>query len=82
MLLTFAVIRRWGASAQDRKYQNRETDFNKILAYFNERLFANRGVSLEAGKYGSYLQINLLKNFSKLCLPKNRREQTAESLDR
>lgn len=64
MLMTAAIIRLWGASAQDRKYLNRESDFNKILNYFNEKLFSNRGVSMVAGKYGSYLQINLIKNFS------------------
>lgn len=64
MLMTAAIIRLWGASSQDRKYLNRESDFNKILNYFNEKLFSNRGIAMEAGKYGSYLQINLLKNFS------------------
>lgn len=60
MLCTVLVVKIWGASAQEKRYLNRQSDFNKIFQYFNKNVFLNKGVALECGKYGAYIQVNLV----------------------
>lgn len=68
MILTVIVVKVWGAAAQERRYMRRESDFTKIFQYFNKKVFMGKGISFECGKYGSYIQINLVHTKSKLPL--------------
>ena len=60
MLCTVLVVKAWGATAQAKRYATREKDFNKIFQYFNKKVFLNKGVALESGKYGAYILVNLV----------------------
>jgi hypothetical protein len=60
MLCTIAIVKVWGANAQEKRYKNRENDFNKILQYFNKKVFQSKGISLESGRYGAYIVLNLV----------------------
>lgn len=65
VLATLAAVLRWGARAQTQRYRSREADFNKIFAYFNKKVFLAKGVSLECGRFGAYIKVNLLTTDSR-----------------
>ena len=67
VIFTWIIVRLCGSRTQDERYRKREEDFNKILLYFNQKMFFEKGVTISCGRYGSYLLLKTteLANFSK-----------------
>lgn len=61
----WVIVKIFGARAQNRRYEMREAQFNKVLHYFNKTVFHKKGVAFYSGKYGAHIWIDL-KYSSKL----------------
>lgn len=66
LIMTSLVIVACGARAQNRRYERREKDFQKVLKYLNYHVFSEKGVEFVSGRFGAYIQLNLK--------PKSKRE--------
>lgn len=61
----WVIVKIFGARAQNRRYELREAQFNKVLHYFNKTVFHKKGVAFYSGRYGAHIWIDL-KYSSKL----------------
>jgi hypothetical protein len=63
-LIMWVIVKIFGARAQNRRYELREAQFNKVLKFFNKGIFHKKGIAFYSGKYGAHISIDL-KYFNK-----------------
>lgn len=66
-IMMWVIVKIFGARAQNKRYEKRESQFNKVLQFFNKGVFYKKGVAFYSGKYGAHIWIDL-KYSSKLRL--------------